>query len=146
MCSVIRLPDQWGIGVDPAFELVRAGPSTRPLVLADDDRPRARDAADRRVALVVQRVVGNLVDVDVCLEALGVPVDERMDLPDAVALRPLDALRVRARECLLSADAGDPGVVRRERPLERRDLAEVATAVGVTLPQVRPLPNCLLRN
>ena len=45
-----------------------------------------------RIARVVQRVVGNLVDVDVGPDALLVPVGERVDLPDAVALRPLDRL------------------------------------------------------
>src|ERR671919_505177 len=61
--------------------------------------------------------------------------DERLDLPDAVALGPLDLLRVRARRALLAADAGDPGVVPRQRALERLDLADVAAAVGIGLPE-----------
>ena len=79
------------------------------------DRPGARDAADRRIARVVQRVVRDLVDVDVRPDALRVPVRERVDLPDAVALRPLDLRRRRAARRLVAADAGDPGVVRLER-------------------------------
>src|SRR5215210_829489 len=70
---VIRLLDQRCIDVDAAFELVAAGPAARTLVLAGCDGTRARDAADRRVARVVQRVVRNLVHVDVGLDALGVP-------------------------------------------------------------------------
>src|SRR3954462_11354651 len=100
MCSVIRLLDQWCVDVDAALELVRAGPASRALVLAGHDGTRARDTTDGRVALVVQRVVGNLVDVDVRLHALRVPVDDGLDLPDAVALGPLDLLRVRTRERL----------------------------------------------
>ena len=114
------------------------------LVLAAAHRPRARDAADRRIACVVQRVVRDLVHVDVRVDALRVPVDERLDLPDVVALAPFDALRVLAREALLAADAGDPGVVVVQRALERLDLAHVAAAVGVRLPQVRPLLLVLL--
>src|SRR5215213_4738172 len=125
--------------MDATFDLVRAGPAAGALVLARDDRARARDAADRRVADVVQRVVRDLVHEHVRLDALRVPVHERLDLPDAVALRPLDAPRVLARQRLLAADPGDPGVIRRERPLERLDLAQMAAAVGVALPQVRPL-------
>src|SRR6266508_2588336 len=86
--SVIALLDQWCVDVDAALELVRAGPASRALVLAAGDRARARNAADRRIALVVKRVVRNLVDVDIGLHALRVPVDDRLHLPDAVALRP----------------------------------------------------------
>src|SRR5207237_365588 len=107
---VIRLLDQRCIDVDPALELVAPGPPARTLVLACSDGTRARDAADRRVARVVQRVVRNLVHVDVRLDALRVPVDERLNLPYAVALGPLDLLRVRTRRRLLAPDAGYPRV------------------------------------
>src|SRR6266511_365951 len=111
MCLVIRLLDQWRVDADPALELPGAAPAARTLVLARDDRSRARHAADRRIAAVVQRVVRNLVDVDVGLDALRVPVDERLDLPDAVALGPLDLLCRRTRRRLLAADPRDPRVV-----------------------------------
>src|SRR5919202_4223798 len=107
MCSVKTVSS---LGVDAALDLVGAGPAPRALVLADDDGTRARDAADRRIADVVQRVVRNLVDVDVRLHTLGVPVDERLDLPDVVPRRPFDALRVRARQRLLAADPRHPRV------------------------------------
>src|SRR5215212_8921261 len=132
--------------MDSTFDLVRARPAAGALVLVRHDRARARDAADRRVADVVQRVVRNLVYVHVRLHALRVPVDERLDLPDAVALRPLDAPRVLPRQRLLAADPGDPGVVGRERALERLNLAKVAAAVGIALPEVRPLLRMLLRD
>src|ERR671937_2783775 len=130
MCSVIRLLDQRCVDVDPALELPGAGPAARPLVLACADGPRARDAADRRIAVVVQRVVRDLVHVDVRVDALRVPVDERLDLPDAVALAPLDLLCIRARRRLLAADPRDPRVEAAQRALERLDLAKVAAAVG----------------
>src|SRR6476620_1229234 len=109
MWSVIGLLHQSCIAMDAAFELVRPGPPPGTFVLACENGSRAGDAADRRIARVVQRVVGNLVHVDVRLEALRVPVHDRLDLPDAVALRPLDALRVGPRQRLLAANAGDPG-------------------------------------
>src|SRR5215207_4735053 len=131
MCSVIALLDQWCVHVDAAFELVRAGPAACALVLAGVHRPRAVDAPDRGVALVVQRVVGDLVDGEIRVDVLRAPVDERLDLPHAVALRPLDLLRVRARRGLLAPDAGDPGTVAGERALEGLDLADPAAAIGV---------------
>src|SRR5213076_3307381 len=123
---------------------VRAGPPAGPFVLVVDDRARARHAADRRIARVVERVVRNLVDVDVGLDALRVPVDDRLDLPDAVALRPLHPPRVLPRQRLLAADAADPRVVLREDAFERLDLADVAAAVRVALPEVRSLSRVLL--
>src|SRR5216683_2832855 len=146
MCSVIALLHQSRVAMNAAFELVRSRPPPRPFVLTDDNGTRARNAADRRIARVVQRVVRNLVHVDVGLDALRVPVDDRLDLPHAVPLRPLDALCVGACQRLLAADAGDPGVIRSERPLERLDLTDVTAAIGVALPQVRALLNRLPRD
>ncbi len=102
------------------------------------------NAADRAVPRVVQRVVRDLVDGDVGLDALRVPVDERVDLPDAVALRPLHLGRLRAARRLLPPDARDPGAVGLERGQQRLDLADVAAAVGIPLPQVWPLLHVLL--
>src|SRR5207237_1581057 len=133
--SVIALLDQWGVDVNAAFELVGAGQPARSLALTRLHGPRARDAPDRRVPGVVQRVVRDLVDVDVGLDALRVPVDERLDLPDAVPLAPLDAARTGPGRRLLAADAGDPGVVAGERTLERLDLPDVAALVGFRLPE-----------
>src|SRR5712692_808700 len=144
--SVICLLDQRCVRMDPTFDLVGVRPAAGTLVLALDDGTRARDAADRRVADVVQRVVRNLVHADVRLHALRVPVDDRLDLPDVVALAPLDAPRVRARERLLAADAADPGSEGLERALERLDLANVAAAVRIALPQVRAFVRVLLRD
>src|SRR5256885_8261721 len=146
MCSVMRLLHQSRVAMDAALELVRPGPPSCTFVLAHEDGTRAGDAADRRIARVVQRVVGNLVHMDVRLDALRAPIHERLDLPDAVALRPLDPLCIRAGQRLLAADAGDPGVVRRERALERLDLADVTATVGVALPEVRALRDRLLRD
>src|ERR1700730_13793347 len=137
MRSVIALLHQWRVAMDPALELVRPRPPSGAFVLADEDGTRAGHAADRRIARVVQRVVRNLVYVDVRLDALRVPVHHGLDLPHPVTVRPLDALCICAGQCLLPPDAGDPGVVRRERALERLDLADVAAAVGLALPQVR---------
>src|SRR3712207_2077528 len=97
MCSVIRLLQERCVDVDAALELPRAGPAARALVLARGDGTGARDAADGRVAAGVQRVDRDLVHERVRVDALRVPVDERLDLPDAVALAPLDLLRVRPR-------------------------------------------------
>src|SRR5882672_1297030 len=97
MCSVMSLLlVDLRCAVDPAFQLVGAGPAAGPLLFFRSRRPSAGDAADRPVARLVQWVEGNLVDGDVGPDALLVPVGERVQLPDAVALRPLDLRRLRS--------------------------------------------------
>src|SRR4051812_21503647 len=132
------------VGVNAALELVRAGPAPGALFLVGARRPRARNAPDRPIPDVVQRVVGNLVDGDVRPDALLVPVGERMELPDAVALRPLHLRRGRTRGRLVAADARDPALVRLQDAKQRLDLADVAAAVRVALPEIRPLAPVLL--
>src|SRR6266508_4238365 len=61
---------QRGVVVDPALELVRAGPTAGPLLLVRRGRTRARPAADRAVAGVVERVVRDLVGRDERLQPL----------------------------------------------------------------------------
>src|SRR5438093_4067689 len=99
MCSDIRLlfcrrvlADRI-LDMDTALELVGAGPAAGALLLARRRRPGAGDAPDRAIARLVQRVVGNLVDLDVGPDALLVPVRKRVELPDAVAVRPLQFRR-----------------------------------------------------
>src|SRR5688500_7727862 len=116
--------------VDAALELVRTGPAPGALLLVGTDRAGARDAADRAVAGLVERVERDLVHLDVGPDPPLVPVGEGMDLPDAVALRPLHLRRPGARRRLVAADPRDPGVVGLERPQQRLDLAHVAAAVG----------------
>src|SRR5437588_8107202 len=130
--------------VDAAFELVGAGPAAGALLLVRRGRPGAGDAADRAVAGLVQRVVGNLVDLDVGPDALLVPVRERVELPDPVAVRPLELRSRRAARRLVAADAGDPAVIRPQRLQQGLDLADVAAAVWVRFPEVRALALVLL--
>src|SRR2546423_11518756 len=100
------------VDVNAALQLVGAGPAAGPLLLVGRRRPRAGDAPDRAVAALVQRVVRDLVDLDVGPDAFLVPVGERVELPDAVALRPLQLRRRRSARRLVSADAGDPALIR----------------------------------
>src|SRR6478735_12797624 len=130
--------------VNAALELVRAGPAAGALLLVGRSRAGARDAADRAVPGFVQRVERNLVDLDVGPDALLVPVGERVELPDPVALRPLQLRGRGAARGLVAADAGDPGVVRAERFEQRLDLADMAAAIRVGFPEVRALALVLL--
>src|SRR3954454_16209869 len=113
------------LDVQPALRLVGPRPAARAAVA----RLRARRAADRGVAAVVQRVVRQVALVDPPPQVLLGPVDERVVLPHRALLVPLDRLGVRAGRRLLAADAGDPCVAAGERALERRDLRRAAAAL-----------------
>ena len=93
-------------GVQAALGLAGAGPAAF--------APRAGDgavrAADRRVALVVERVVGQVVLGDVAPHVLVRPVRERVELPALVLGVPGELGRAGARRRLVAAQAGDPGV------------------------------------
>src|ERR1051325_7610206 len=130
--------------MDAAFQLVGAGPAAGALLLVRRDRPGARDAADRPEADIVERVVRDLVDADVGPDALLVPIGEREELPDVVALRPLQLRGRRAARRLVAADPGDPRVVGLERVQQRLHLADMAAAVRVGLPEVRAFLPVLL--
>src|SRR5687768_9605843 len=95
--------------VDAALELVRTRPAAGALLLVGANRPCAGDAADGAVAGLVERVERDLVHADVGPDPPLVPVGERMDLPDAVALRPLHLRGAGAARRLVAPDAGDPG-------------------------------------
>src|SRR4051794_28955600 len=72
------------LDVQAALVLLGAGPAP----LAPVPGLRAVRAADRRVAAIVQRVVGDVVREDVAPDVLLGPVDERAQLPEAVRLVP----------------------------------------------------------
>ena len=96
-----------------ALDLVGAGPA--PLAAAAG--PGARRAADRRVALIVQRVVGQVVARDVAQTSLLGPVGERVELPEAACLSCRRARRAaRVGDCSRRMP-GDPGVGARQRSL-----------------------------
>src|SRR3954452_19373637 len=101
--------------VQSALGLGEAGPAALP---AGAGR-RAGRAADRRVALVVQRVIRQVTLVDPPPQVLLGPVEERVVLPDPALVVPLDRLGACPRRPLLAADAGDPGVGAGQRALQR---------------------------
>src|SRR5437763_11613726 len=111
--------------VNPALDLVRAGPAS----VAAGAGPGAGGAADRGISLVVQRVVGELVLVDVAPQVLLAPVGQRIHLPDSALLVTLELGRRRPRGGLLPANAGDPGVYVVQRPLQGVDLDLAAAAL-----------------
>src|SRR3989442_1735312 len=132
--------------MNAALELVRAGPPAGALLLVGTGRPGARNATDRPVPHVVERVVRNFVVTDVTPDIGFCPLGKRLNLPDAVPLGALDLPRAGPRRGLLAPNSGHPRGVRAQHLDQRLDLADVAAPVGVRLPEVRPLVLVLLGN
>src|SRR5438105_11317597 len=86
-------------------------PASGAVGLAGLDRPGARCAADRRVALVVQLVVRDVELADVVPDLVLRPLGERVKLDDrAVVVVDLDLADVRPGRPLVAPEPGDPGV------------------------------------
>src|SRR5829696_10473384 len=115
--------------VQPTLALAEPGPAPGPGILVRVYRPRLRFAPDALVPLVQQRVDGHVVLLDVVPHLLVGPVGERRDLGSPVALLPGDNPRVRPLRGLIPADAGHPGVVAAQSPLQGLDLAYPAAQV-----------------
>ena len=107
-----------------------------PAALAADARDRRVRVADRRVALVVQRVVRQPALADVRPAVVVAPVGERVRLPQLVLRVPAELRRVGACRRLVAADAGDPRVEVEQRAVQRLELRDREIEVGVLLPEL----------
>src|SRR6266853_2072378 len=102
-------------------------PAAGTFVLTFGGGAGAGGAADRGVAEVVERVVGEVVLVDVRPDLVSGPISQRGDLGEAF-MRGIgrNDRRFLARWRLVPAQAGDPRVVSRQRAGQRPRLAHVA--------------------
>src|SRR5687767_4224145 len=90
--------------VQPAFRLGKSAPPPSSLVFAEQHRPRARPAANARVTLIVQRVIGNLVLGNKAPDLLLGPVCQRAHLNQAELPVPSDHRRLGAVGALIAPD------------------------------------------
>src|SRR5439155_249080 len=117
-------------GVQAALGLLPSRPTAAPLVAARERRPRARRAADARVALLEERVGRNAVPLEVVEGVLRRPRRERIHLVEP-ALVLLDDRDRGARRRLVASPAVDPGTHVREIAFERLHLVDVTAEVGI---------------
>src|SRR5262249_36962043 len=122
-------------GVQAALRLRAAAPAAGARVFAFGHGRRARPAADARVAARVQRVHRDVVRAQVVPHRGARPGRERVELDEAEAGVALDHARRGARRRLVAADRGDPGREARERLAQGEDLAQLAAAVRIALPE-----------
>src|SRR4051794_10806474 len=130
--------------VDPALGLCDARPAAIARRAARPNRLRAVRAADRRVAVIMERVVREVVLTDVVPDVALGPVRDWIQLPKIEFLVPAELRSFGSGGGVSAADASDPAVYGRKRPPHRLDLAQAAAAVGVALPELVAVLGCLL--
>src|SRR5215204_4853157 len=118
--------------VQPAFRLRRSAPAAGALVFAEHDRAGAGPAADAGVALVVQRVVGDVVFGDQGPDVLLGPVGQGADFDQAELFVPADDGGFGPVGALVAADGAGPGVEALDGFHVHGQLAVGAAAAGVT--------------
>ena len=99
-------------------------------VLARLDGARAGRAADRRIAAVMQRVVGHIVRTQVTPDLVVAPVSERIVLRQRVRLVVFLGGELRARDRLRPAEPGDPRALGHQRAGQRLGLAHAAARLA----------------
>src|SRR5207247_6234116 len=99
-------------GMQGALGLREAGPATRAGIFTRLDGAGAVCASDGRVSLIVQRVVGNVMPLDMGPDILRRPACQGIELDQFELRVPVDDLRSRATGRLFATNAGDPGLIR----------------------------------
>src|SRR5207245_10859616 len=98
--------------MDAALDFAEPGPAAGALVFTIGRFAGARPATDRAIALIVQRVVGNVMVADVVPNGFARPVGHRIEFHDVPADRFVDDIDFDdaaggASGGLLAAQAGD---------------------------------------
>ncbi len=95
--------------MDSALSLNRSAPASGASIFANLHGRRAGCAADRRVAVVVKRVIRHVVPGNVIPDIVGGPRSERVYFNEPKLLIALDKARLPAGRRLIATNRRDPG-------------------------------------
>ena len=124
--------------MDPAFLLVEALPSPGALAFAAGYFS-AWPASDGPVATVMQRIIRNMVGLDVVPHRFPTPVGHGVQLQNMMAPQLVEFIQLqdpglRAGVPLISSQACDPDVDVGEFLLKRQHFAQGAAGIGICFP------------
>src|SRR5262249_2823329 len=113
-----------------ALRLRKPAPAAGPLVFTQQHGPRTWPAAYARIALIMQRVIGNVVLRNEGPHFLLRPIGQRADFDEAEFLIPAHDWGSRPVRALVAADGAGPGVHADDCLLEHFHLAIEAALIG----------------
>src|SRR5207253_4721558 len=112
--------------MDPALLFLATTPPPCPRVFPRQDRARARNAADARIALLVKRVERDVVLANEGPHVGARPERERVHLHEPEGRVPLEDPHAGALAGLVPANCAHPGFERCESLAQRKDLPHPA--------------------
>jgi hypothetical protein len=109
----------------PAFNFVGPRPASGSRIFPGTDRAGARLATDARILPVMQRIVRNLMIMNISPDLFGVPESQGIQLEQPKPLIPLHHLRMGTGGGLFTPDSGDPSLVVFQHFFQRLNFAEL---------------------
>src|SRR5882757_4030059 len=121
--------------VQSAFLFREARPAPCARIFPRLHLSRAVRAADTRIILLMQWVIGHVVFADVFPDVFPGPVRDRIHFYQAEFFIPFDFFRIRPSHGLIAANSGGPGGERSELGLERLDFTQFAALIRIDGPE-----------
>ena len=122
--------------MNSAFGFLEAKPTPVPFLRTLRDRAGARHTAQTGVAMIVQRVVREVVFSQIVPDVLAGPGRKRVQFDDLVGLVPVDDAGEGPSEGLVATDACDPGAAVCQKSPQWLYLPQVTAQVGVPIPEI----------
>src|SRR5215216_7853450 len=97
--------------MNATFRLSISCPSTGTRVLTGLHCLGARPATNAGVTIIMQRIVRQVILLDMFPDLITRPCRKRIELDHLIGIVPFDKFCVGAESRLVAADAGDPGIV-----------------------------------
>ena len=113
------------------FTVVFPPPATGAKIFPRPDRPGTGRTTDAHEAFIVERIIGNILLVDIGTHLLAIPVKERVIFEDPIGLIPLDDLMVATFGRMFGAQTGDPNLLSVQRTFQRFYLTDMATFFSI---------------
>src|SRR5699024_5321407 len=129
--------------MNTALHLIRSSPAPGPFILAIKNRLRAGYASYTRITLVVQRIIGQFIYMDIVPYLFGGPGCKRVNFDYLISGIPFHNLCLLAGLRLASPHAAYPGLLVRQKPAQRQDFSDVAACVRIFCPKLFPILFCL---
>src|SRR3981081_4332192 len=129
--------------VQTALSFCSARPAPSPGIFAGLYGPRAMRATDAWIVLIMERVVRDVMFVEIAPNLFRSPIRDRIHLHQPEFSVPLDFSGILTNRSLVAANTRDPRTQLTKFAAERLNLAQIAALVGILRPEVLSVNACL---